>query len=80
MLYPTAIMRPDLAWHVNFMAPFATNSSEEQLSLLKRILRYYKGTSNLGIQYSHTNTDHAGLVGFSNSAYSDSIDRKSSAG
>jgi hypothetical protein len=80
MLYPTAIMRPDLAWHVNFMARFATNPSEEQLSLLKRILRYYKGTSNLGIQYSRADTDHAGLVGFSNSAYGDNIDRKSSAG
>jgi hypothetical protein len=62
------------------MARFATNPSEEQLSLLKRILWYYKGTSNLGIQYSHANTDYAGLVGFSNSVYGDNMDSKSSAG
>jgi hypothetical protein len=73
LLYPTAIVRPDLSWHVNYMARFATNLTEEQLSLLKRMLRYYKGTSTLGIKYqrmdtkpdstSTSNASDAGLVG-----------------
>jgi hypothetical protein len=86
LLYPTSIIRPDLAWHVNHMARFATNPTEEQLSLLKRMLRYYKGTSTLGIRYQATATDMAdtlgtlGLSGYSDSAFGDNVERKSSAG
>jgi hypothetical protein len=90
LLYPTAIIRPDLSWHVNYMARFATNPTEEQLSLLKRMLRYYKGTSTLGIKYQRMDTkldntaagdvSNAGLVGYSDSAFSDNAQRKSSAG
>jgi hypothetical protein len=66
------------------MARFATNLTEEQLSLLKRMLRYYKGTSTLGIKYQRTdanlnNTSNAGLVGYSDSAFSNNAQRKSSA-
>jgi hypothetical protein len=90
LLYPTAIIRPDLSWHVNYMARFATNPTEEQLSLLKRMLRYYKGTSILGIKYQRTDAkfdntstsdvSNAGLVGYSDSAFGDNAQRKSSAG
>jgi hypothetical protein len=68
------------------MARFATNLTEEQLSLLKRMLRYYKGTSTLGIRYQATATDMAdtlgtlGLSGYSDSAFGDNVERKSSAG
>jgi hypothetical protein len=67
------------------MARFATNPSDEQLSLLKRILRYYKGTANLGITYHRRAADddakdYIGLVGYSDSAFGDNSDRKSSAG
>ncbi|KAA8621799.1 rve domain-containing protein [Pyrenophora tritici-repentis] len=50
LLYPTSIIRCDLAWHVNFMARFANNPTLEQLSLLKHMLRYYNGTATLGIK------------------------------
>lgn len=88
LLYPTSIIRPDLAWHVNFMARFASNPTTEQLSLLKRMLRYYKGTATLGITYkgnlpnaSMTNPHHTlSLQGFSDSAFGDNAERKSSAG
>jgi hypothetical protein len=80
-------MRLDLAWHVNFMARFSNNLTEEQLSLLKRIVRYYKGSATLSIKYCGdrkdadiTNLSHTvGLVAYSNSAYSDNVKRKSSA-
>jgi hypothetical protein len=47
LLYPTSIIRPDLAWQVNYMARFATNPTEEQMSLLKHMLRYYKARQHL---------------------------------
>jgi hypothetical protein len=68
------------------MARFATNLTKEQLSLLKRMLWYYKGTSTLGIRYQATATNMAdtlgtlGLIGYSDSAFSDNVERKSSAG
>jgi hypothetical protein len=84
LLYPTAIICPDLSWHVSYIARFSTNPTEEQLSLLKRMLRYYKGTSTLGIKYQRTdaklnNTSNVGLVGYSDSAFGDNVQRKSSA-
>jgi hypothetical protein len=88
LLYPTSIIRPDLAWHVNFIARFATNLTEEQLSMLKHMLRYYKGTANLGLEYRGNrkdadinNPDYTlGLVAYSDSAYRDNTERKSTAG
>jgi hypothetical protein len=88
LLYPTSIIRPDLTWHVTYMARCATNPTNEQLSLLKHILRYYKGTATLGIEYcgdrkdaNISNADHlTGLIAYSNSAHGDNEMRKSSAG
>ena len=88
LLYPTSIVRLDLAWHVNFMARFSNNPTEEQLSLLKRMVRYYKGSATLGIKYygdrkdaNITNPSYTvGLIAYSNSAYSNNVKRKSSAG
>ena len=88
LLYPTSIVRLDLAWHVNFMARFSNNPTEEQLSLLKRMVRYYKGSATLGIKYygdrkdaDITNPSHTvGLIAYSDSAHGDNVERKSSAG
>jgi hypothetical protein len=83
LLYPTSIIWPDLAWHVNFMARFATNPTEEQLSMLKHMLRYYKGTANLSLEYCGNrknadinNPDHMlGLAAYSSSAHGDNTER-----
>ena len=88
LLYPTSIIRIDLAWHVNYMARFATNPTEEQLSLLKHMIRYYSGTATLGIKYqgdrpkpNMNNPDHLiGLKAYSDSAHGDNNERKSSSG
>jgi hypothetical protein len=88
LLYPTSIIRPDLAWHVNFMARFATIPTEEQLSMLKHMLQYYKETADLGLEYRGdrknadiNNPDHTlGLTAYSDSAHGDNTERKSTAG
>ncbi|KAI1509284.1 Reverse transcriptase domain protein [Pyrenophora tritici-repentis] len=88
LLYPTSIIRCDLAWHVNFMARFANNPTLEQLSLLKHMLRYYNGTATLGIKYqgdlkdaNMDDPDHMiGLKAYSDSAHGDNNERKSSSG
>ena len=69
------------------MARFALNSTEEQLSLLKHVVRYYKGTAKLGIIYtghSGARIDYSnhtiGLNMYSNSVYGDNDEKKTSAG
>jgi hypothetical protein len=87
LLYPTSIIRSDLTWHVNFMACFATNPTEEQLSMLKHMLRYYKGTADLGLEYCGdcknadiNNPNHMlGLTAYSDSAHGDNMECKSTA-
>jgi hypothetical protein len=83
LLYPTSIVWPDLAWHVNFMACFATNPTEEQLSMLKHMLWYYKGTANLSLEYCGNrknadinNPDHMlGLAAYSGFTHGDNTKR-----
>jgi ribonuclease HI len=69
------------------MARFASNLTPEQLSLLKHMLRYYKGTATLGITYtSNGKTDvkdpnnTVNIKAYSDSAFSDNKEKKASAG
>ena len=89
LLYPTTICRPDAAWHVAYMARFASNPTIEQMSYLKRLLRYFKGTRTLGITYSADATSpdkdlskvHSiGLCGYTDASFGDTMEKRSSAG
>jgi hypothetical protein len=70
------------------MARFATNPTKEHLSLLKHMVRYYNSTATLGIKYqahrqdtNMDNPDHLiGLKAYSDSAYGDNDECKSSSG
>ena len=69
------------------MARFASNPTEEQLSLLKHVVRCYKGTAKLGIIYtghSGARMDYSnhttGLNMYSDSTYGDNDEKKASAG
>jgi hypothetical protein len=44
--------RPDIAYAVNRLAAYTANPSLQHVGALKRLLRYLKGTKNLGITYS----------------------------
>jgi hypothetical protein len=65
------------------MARFATNPTEEQLSLLKRMVRYYKGTASLGIKYQGNRPEATmkdpsytvNIIAYSDSAFSDNNQR-----
>ncbi|KAI3669324.1 hypothetical protein L6452_40556 [Arctium lappa] len=68
LLYLTA-SRPDIMFATCFCARYQANPKESHLSAVKRILRYLKGTPNLGLWYpkdskfeliAYTDADHAG--------------------
>lgn len=54
--------RPDLSFSVGFVSRFMERPTKEHLTSLKHILRYVKGTLNLGCRYKRT-TGEPQLVG-----------------
>ncbi|KAB2600341.1 hypothetical protein D8674_010612 [Pyrus ussuriensis x Pyrus communis] len=46
------LRQPDIAYAVNYACQFMTTPTEEHFCLIKRILRYLKGTMQCGLTYS----------------------------
>nr|CAD1836378.1 unnamed protein product [Ananas comosus var. bracteatus] len=78
LLYLTA-SRPDIMFSVCFCVRFQAQPKESHLVAVKRILRYVKGTLNLGLWYPKgTNFN---LIGFSDVDFAGcNVDRKSTSG
>ena len=78
LLYLTA-SRPDILFAVGICARYQSCAKESHLSAVKRILRYLKGTQNVGLWYPRTETFD--LVGYTDSDYAGcKLDRKSTSG
>ena len=78
LLYLTA-SRPDIMYATCLCARFQADPRDMHLVAVKRILRYLKGTPNLGIWYPKESGFN--LVGYSDSDYAGSVvDRKSTSG
>ena len=78
LLYLTA-SRPDITFAVGVCARFQANPKKSHLEAAKRILRYLKGTENLGLWYPVD--DNIELTGYSDADYGGCrIDRKSTSG
>jgi hypothetical protein len=78
LLYLTASM-PDILFSVYLCVRFQSNPRESHLTVVKRIFRYLKGTTNLGLLYRKS-LDYK-LVGFCDADYAgDRIERKSTSG
>ena len=72
--------RPDLMFSVGYLSRYMENPTTEHMSAVKRILRYVKGTLDLGLVYKK-NEAGIKLVGYSDSDYAgDPDDRKSTTG
>ena len=51
LMYLASTTRPDIAYAVNFLARQQQNPTEQDWQEVKRIFRYLKGTSELGLRY-----------------------------
>jgi hypothetical protein len=71
LMYLTAT-RPDLMFAVNMIARFMENPVESHMMAAKRILRYVKGTLELGILYKKG--EQIDLIAYSDSDYGGDID------
>ncbi|KAK2403016.1 hypothetical protein QL285_052490 [Trifolium repens] len=78
LLYLTA-SRPGILYSVCLCARFQSDPREPHLTAVKRIFRYLKGTTNLGLLYKKSLDSK--LVGFCDADYAgDKIERKSTSG
>ena len=59
LMYLAVATRPDLAFSVNYASRFLEQPSEQQWTLVKRIFRYLKGSTDKGIVYK---TGEAGVL------------------
>lgn len=79
LMYAMIATRPDLCWSVNYYSRFQKDAKEVHWNGLKRVLRYIKGTLNLGLRYVKNN--NSPLVAFSDADWGgDRIDGKSTTG
>jgi len=78
LMYMTAT-RPDLGFMVSLISKFMERPTELHQQVVKRVLRYIKGTTELGIFYKRGEEEK--LVAYLDSDYAgDSEDRKSTSG
>src|SRR4051812_39083963 len=78
LLYLTA-SRPDILFCVCLCARFQSDPIESHLTVVKRILRYLIGTTNVGLVYRRS--EEYNLVEFCDADYAgDRIERKSTSG
>ncbi|KAF2347216.1 hypothetical protein FHG87_022028, partial [Trinorchestia longiramus] len=78
LLYLSTRTRPDIAFAVNNVAKYCSKPLKDHWTGVKRIFRYMKGTSELGILYSNCSDK---CVGYSDADWAgDRSDRKSTSG
>jgi len=77
LLYLSNTTRPDIAYSVNRLARFLTNPGKLHWQAAKKVLRYLKGTCDLGLVFSGKYT----LSGYADASWADNVDnRRSTAG
>ncbi|XP_042379979.1 uncharacterized mitochondrial protein AtMg00810-like [Zingiber officinale] len=78
LMYLT-VTRPDLMYVVSLISRFMISPTELHLQAVKRVLRYLKGTVDLGVFYQ--NEGNGELMAYTDSVYvGDTNDRKSTSG
>ncbi|XP_022984442.1 uncharacterized protein LOC111482742 [Cucurbita maxima] len=78
LMYLTST-RPDIMYAVSMISRYMEHPTEKHLNAARRILRYVRGTSDLGVFYKKG--DDPKIVGYTDSDYAGDIDdRKSTSG
>ncbi|KEP45036.1 putative Copia-like polyprotein/retrotransposon, partial [Rhizoctonia solani 123E] len=68
LLYAALCTRPDIAFAVTHLAQFTTCFGPAHVTVVKRVIRYLKGTSFLGLSYKRSVETGFGEVGYSDAA------------
>jgi len=77
LIFLATVTRPDIAFIVNYLSRFMSNYNESHWNEVKKVFRYLKGTSGLGILYEKT-SENTCLQGFSDADYACDLDTRRS--
>lgn len=77
LMFISLLTRPDITYAVNHAAKFCENPKQIHWTALKRILRYLRGTSDLGLLYRRTSAT-AYLQGYCDADYGGDVDSRRS--
>ncbi|SCZ88592.1 BZ3500_MvSof-1268-A1-R1_Chr10-2g03011 [Microbotryum saponariae] len=72
LMYAVVATRPDLAYPVSYLARFTNKAGSDHWAAVLQILRYIKGTLELGIVYKAKRDSLVGYVGYSDSDWGSS--------
>ena len=75
LLYLANCTRPDISQPVGVLSRFMSNPSAEHLSAAKQVLRYLRGTADLGLLYT---SKSANLIGYCDADYAGDLDKRKS--
>ena len=75
VIYLMVCTRPDLAYAISTLSRFMINPGPIHWEMLKWLLRYLRGTFNIGLVHKH-HSDKVRLKGFMNSDYAGDRDNR----
>ncbi|GJR47861.1 hypothetical protein Tco_1315964 [Tanacetum coccineum] len=67
--------RPDIAYAVSVVSRYLANSGKNHWEALKWILKYFRGTANVGLVYGTDHGNHIDVTGFVDSDYAKNSDK-----
>ncbi|CAL9004065.1 unnamed protein product [Prunus brigantina] len=69
LMYLAQCTRPDIAFSVNLLARYSSAPTSRHWTGIKHILRYLRGTTDMGLFYSSELTDAPSIVGYADAGY-----------
>ncbi|MBW0460452.1 hypothetical protein O181_000167 [Austropuccinia psidii MF-1] len=76
--YLTQCTQPDISYVVGHLSQFLEKPNITHWNCFKRILRYLKGTKDLGINYHKSDNDN--IIGYSDTSWEEDLNRRSWSG
>ena len=81
LTYAMTISRPDVATAVGIMSKFMSKLGQSHWKGVKRVLRYIKGSLNVGLKFDASNQTSVDVIVFSDADWAgDIVERKSTSG
>ncbi|KAL2237883.1 UNVERIFIED_CONTAM: Retrovirus-related Pol polyprotein from transposon TNT 1-94 [Sesamum indicum] len=77
LMFLMVCTRPDVAYAISCLSRYMSNPGLPHYEALKWLLRYLRGSDNIGITFSR-NSEHSHLVGFVDSNYANDRDSRKS--
>nr|GEW78269.1 retrovirus-related Pol polyprotein from transposon TNT 1-94 [Tanacetum cinerariifolium] len=75
IMYLMVCTRPDIAYAVSIVSRYLANPGKNHLKAVKWILKYLRGTANVGLIYGTNRSNHKDITGFVDSDYAKDPDK-----